>query len=78
MEHSFTIRVAGVNTAEENAYEDPFYEAGCDDALISVVDGILFLDFDREAPTYEEAVASAIRDIERAGGKPDGVEPIKM
>jgi hypothetical protein len=69
MQHSFKVQVAGVDTDEDRAYEDPFYEAGCDDAMICVIDGVLFLDFDREAPTYTEAVQSACRDIARAGGK---------
>ncbi len=35
------------------------------DALLAVVNGVLFLDFDREAPSLEDAIQSAARDIER-------------
>ncbi len=66
--YSFTVKVDGVDWTRDG-YEDPFFEAGCDDALLAVVDDSLFLDFDREAPSFEDAVQSAIRDIERAGAK---------
>jgi hypothetical protein len=65
---SFTLQVAGVDIKKDN-FEDVFYGRDCDDALVSVVDGNLFLDFDREAESYETAVASATRDIEKIGGK---------
>ena len=48
MNHAFTLEVAGIDIARDN-YEDALYEAGCRDALIAVVDGKMFLDFDREA-----------------------------
>jgi hypothetical protein len=66
--YSFTLEVAGIST-EDDRYEDVLFEAGCDDALISVVDGKLWVDFDREAASYDEAVRSGAADIERAGGK---------
>jgi hypothetical protein len=68
MNFSFTLQVAGIDTHKDN-YEDVLYEAGCDDALIAVVRNTLFLDFDREAGSYDEAVRSARRDIEKAGGR---------
>jgi len=46
--------------------EDSFYEAGCDDALINFRSGAVYLDFDREASSLQEAVLSAIRDVESA------------
>jgi hypothetical protein len=58
-------------------YEDALYEAGCDDALVAIVDGTMLIDFDREAPDYDRAVQSAIQNVERAGGKVVAVEPIK-
>jgi hypothetical protein len=63
--YSFTLQVAGIST-EGDRYEDALFEAGCDDALAGVVGGTMFLDFDREAPSFEEAIASARRDVERA------------
>lgn len=41
-------------------------EAGCDDALTGRTEGLQYLDFDREASSLEEAVTSAVADIEGA------------
>lgn len=72
MNHLFTLQVSGIDP-EQN--EDALYDAGCDDALIAVIDGTVYLDFDREAPSWDQAVESAKRDVERAGGKVVGVMP---
>jgi hypothetical protein len=68
MRYSFTIRVSGLSTDADH-YENALYEAGCDDALIAVIDDTIFVDFDREATSFEEAVRSATLNIEKAGGK---------
>jgi hypothetical protein len=68
MRYSFTARVSGVNTDTDH-YEDALYEAGCSDALIAVIGDNVFLDFDRDASSFEEAIRSATLDIEKAGGK---------
>ena len=67
MSHMFTLQVSGIDTATD--YEDQLYRAGCSDALPAVVNGALYLDFDRDAPSFEEAVKSARHDVESAGGK---------
>jgi hypothetical protein len=41
---------------------------GCDDATFSTKDGLTFAEFDREAPTLIDAVASALTDIEAVDG----------
>ena len=46
--------------------EDSLYEAGCDDALINYRNGAVYLEFDREASSLEDAVISAIKDIRSA------------
>jgi hypothetical protein len=56
-------------------YEDALFEAGCDDALIAVVNGQMFLDFHRDGLSFEDAVKSASRDVEVAGGKVIRVVP---
>ncbi len=53
-------------------FEDRFYNAGCDDATISLWKGAIILEFAREAPTFDEALASALADVRRVEG------PIKM
>jgi len=46
---------------------DALFEAGCDDATVGVgKNGSIALDFSRDAPSAEEAVRSAIHDVQRA------------
>ena len=73
MNHSFTLRVSGIDTTGN--YEDRLYDAGCDDALVAVVDGQLYLDFDRDAADFDAAVQSAQKDVESAGGRVEAVMP---
>jgi hypothetical protein len=68
MNYAFTLEVSGIDTGREN-YEDALYEAGCDDALIAVVNGMMFLDFHRDGLSFEDAVNSASHNVELAGGK---------
>ena len=46
---------------------DALGEAGCDDCSISVHGCGLELEFDRVHQSLQEAIASAIHDVERAG-----------
>ena len=66
MSHLFTVQVTGIDLSRN--YEDALHGAGCDDALIAVINDALFLDFDRDAPSFDQAVNSAKIDVERAGG----------
>ena len=74
-QYSFTLRVAGIRTDNEY-YEDDLYNAGCTDALVVTQDGELFLDFNRQAPSYDAAVQSATRSSQRADGRVIGVDRI--
>jgi len=74
MNYAFTLEVSGIDTGREN-YEDAPYQAGCDGALIAVVNDTMFLDFHRDGLLFEDAVKSASRDVERAGGKVVRVVP---
>jgi hypothetical protein len=71
MNHAFTLLVSGIDPTGN--YEDMLYEAGCDDALIAFVDGKFYLDFDREAVSFDAAVGSARQDIARADGQVERV-----
>ncbi|MBJ7610547.1 MAG: hypothetical protein JF887_14135 [Candidatus Dormibacteraeota bacterium] len=59
-EHRFTLILAG-NVDE---HLDDLFEAGCDDATVGSVDGVHFAEFDREASSLTEALASAISAVE--------------
>ena len=63
--YNFTIEIAGVDYAAD--IETKLFEAGCNDALICTRDDAVYLEFDRDAESLAEAVASAKRDIESAG-----------
>ncbi len=64
--HEFMLIYAGVEDYTDEL-ADALYEAGCGDALIGMRDGLFFASFARDAPTFREALISAIEDIERAG-----------
>lgn len=64
---SFTLFVEGVDLRGDDQV-DALFEAGCGDALVGLVDGAGRLDFDREAASLEEAVLSAVEDIESVEG----------
>lgn len=46
--------------------EDALYSSGCEDALLGSLEGILYLDFSREAESFPEALNSAVQDIENS------------
>ena len=68
MNYAFTLEVSDIDTGREN-YEDALYKAGCDDALIALVNGTLFLDFHRDGSSFESSVESASQNVELAEGK---------
>lgn len=71
--YHFTAIVEGPDLQSDDLI-DALYEAGGDDALVGRRDGIQYLDFDREAPSLEEAILSAVADIEQL----DGVEVVRL
>ena len=75
MNYGFTVRVMGIDTRLDD-FADALYEAGCDDALVLVQGDQLLLDFHRDGSTFDDAVLSASRNIEQAGGKVVKVEPL--
>lgn len=60
---NFTLVLSGV-TKDTNGLEDALFEAGCDDALINFRNSTVYLDFDRESSSLEEAIFSAISQVE--------------
>jgi len=64
-EWAFRLTLAGIALTNEEL--DALFEAGCDDATFSLErDGTALGFFDREAKTQEDAVLSAIHDVENA------------
>jgi hypothetical protein len=71
--HSFTLVLAGV-TQVTSAMEEVLFTSGCDDALLGASGGTVYMDFDREATSFRQAVASALTQVTRAGLKVARVE----
>jgi hypothetical protein len=72
-EYDFTVIFTG------DADHDALYEAGCDDATFSEIDGVQFADFTREAPALITAIASAIQNIQSVPGlRVTRVEPDEL
>ena len=65
--HHFTLIVDGPDL-QDDAYIDMLFKAGCDDGTVGRADGIQYIDFDREAPSFDEAILSAVTDVERVAG----------
>ena len=61
--HEFTLIVEGPDLQDE-ALVDVLFEAGFDDATIGRVGSIQYLDFDREAESFADAVLSVARGVE--------------
>lgn len=81
MIHSFAVVINGVDlTSRGSPDADALYEAGCDDALLTSSSGVQRAIFDREAPSFAAAVASAIAAIETsiAGARVAAVERLDL
>jgi hypothetical protein len=70
----FTVIAEGLDP-EADDFEDRFFEAGCDDSSISVVNRVVALDFTRRAKSFLHAVFSAVMDVHKAGAKAVRIEP---
>lgn len=67
--------VLGDTTSMTEEIADALFEAGCDDGTPFSCQGVAAVGFSRQAETLEEAVRSAIADINKAGFSVARVEP---
>lgn len=65
-EHDFALIAGGVPELTEKV-ENALFEAGCDDATISIRYGLLYLEFSRSENSLKDAIISAIHDVQKAG-----------
>ncbi|MCH8490589.1 MAG: helix-turn-helix domain-containing protein [Oceanicaulis sp.] len=72
--YEFGLIVSGVDPHADD-FEDRFFEAGCDDATLTVHRGAVIAAFTREADSFASAVTSACRDVETAGARIERLEP---
>ncbi|MGH9380513.1 MAG: helix-turn-helix transcriptional regulator [Thermoanaerobaculia bacterium] len=64
--HQFILIVDGPDLQHE-AHLNALFEAGCDDATVGRLGAIQYLDFDREAESFADAVLGATEAIEKTG-----------
>ncbi len=64
--YTFELILSGISEPGAKV-EDALYESGCDDAILCFRNRIAFLEFTREAASVEDAILSAIKDVEGAG-----------
>ncbi len=73
-EYEFTFVVSGVDPHASD-FEDRFFEAGCDDATLMLVNGLVAVCFVREAGDFSHAVLSAHADVLKTGATVERFEP---
>jgi hypothetical protein len=69
----FSITVSGLDPSS-NDFQTRFFDAGCDDTTVSFKKGNIIVEFTREAPSIEEAIAAAVECIKAAGATVERVE----
>jgi hypothetical protein len=72
-EHEFTVILAGISEITDEA-ANALFEAGCDDGSPGSCDGVVSVDFHRDAATLEAAIQSAVADVRKAGFQVERVE----
>jgi hypothetical protein len=71
--YAFTVILADQTEITEDLAE-ALVEAGCDDASPRSSEGIVAIDFDRDAESLERAIRFAIADAQKAGCRVARVE----
>ncbi|MFZ5833654.1 MAG: hypothetical protein ACOY3P_26500 [Planctomycetota bacterium] len=64
--YEFEVLLAPDTVMDEDL-ADRLFEAGCDDGLPGVSNGVPTVMFAREAESLESAIRTAVADVERAG-----------
>lgn len=64
-EYDFALIADGVDQLTPHV-EDALFNAGCDDATLSVQYGRLYIEFSRSAKSLKDAILSAIHDVRKA------------
>ncbi|MBC8353696.1 MAG: hypothetical protein H8E66_16990 [Planctomycetes bacterium] len=64
MTYHFTL-ILDREPTEDDA--DGLFEAGCDDSTSGISNGVPFIHFDRDAGSFDQAISSAIANVEASG-----------
>jgi hypothetical protein len=71
--YSFTL-ILDVRKIDQSV-EDALFETGCDDGLLGSRGGVVYLDVQREAASLQEAIRSAVQNVQTAGFQVVRIEP---
>lgn len=63
--HTFTLILSGIDEITPEL-ADALYRATQGDIELNLRDGVAFLEFERKAATLQDAITTAIGDVERA------------
>ncbi|WMO21391.1 hypothetical protein [Vibrio alginolyticus] len=69
--YEFTLNVGNINITDDQDLLDvscKLYEGACADAAVMSVDEMLYIEFEREAESFAQAVTQAIKDVESVDG----------
>ena len=64
-EYDFALILRGAHELTASI-EDRLFEAGCDDATLSLQYGNIYMEFSRVAPSLKDAILSAIKNVRKA------------
>jgi hypothetical protein len=64
--YEFDVVLKNVPEASDE-HADALFVAGCDDGTLTSRNGTTWIHFDREAPSLEEAIRSAVAQVQSAG-----------
>lgn len=71
--YEFDVVLKDTNEVSDDQ-ADALFAAGCDDGTTASGDGMAWVHFDREASSLEEAIRSAVAQVQAAGFKASKVE----
>lgn len=64
--YEFDVILKGLSELTEKQI-DSLFDAGCDDGTPASREGLSWIHFDREAPSLEEAIRSAVGQVQSTG-----------
>ena len=64
--YSFDVIVKDVSEPTDE-HADKLFDAGCDDGTLASRDGVTWIHFDRDAPSLEDAIRSAVAQVHSTG-----------
>jgi len=65
MKYEFSLILNQIDVSDDQV--EAFYQSGCDDGSVLSRGDVTMIQFDREAANFDEALVTAIRDVEKSG-----------